>query len=83
MFNLFYWGLFGSNLEEEDWEREHPDEAAEQKYIEQRWELQAQLRKCPNARTAIQMLDKENYRTYVRRMLEIGGSRSIKQFDDL
>jgi hypothetical protein len=82
MFNLFYWGLFGSHLDEE-WEHEHPEEAVEQKYIEQRWNLQAQLRKYPNARTTIQMLDKENYRTYVRRMLEIGGSRLIKQFDDL
>ena len=81
MLNLFYWGLFGSHLEEE-WEREHPEEAAKMKYMEQRMELQRSLRKYPKARNTIRMMDNENYRRYVRSMLEIGGTEIIRQFDD-
>ena len=82
MFNLFYWGLFGSKLDEE-WEREHPAEAAKQEYIKQRWEYQRQLRKYPNAEKFIRQLDCEDYRKYVRKMLELGSSEIIAQFDDL
>lgn len=82
MLNLFYWGLFGSSLDEA-WEAEHPEEAAEQKYIRQRCEYQRQLKKHPNAARTIKTMELENYRAYVRRMLEIGGSRLIKQFEDI
>ena len=82
MLNLFYWGLFGSHLDEER-EHENPEEAVEQKYIKQRWEYQCQLKKHPNAAKTIRQLDCEDYRQYVRRMLEISGSGIIKQFEDL
>lgn len=82
MLNLFYWGLFGSHLEAE-WERENPEKAAEQKYIKQRWEHQRQLKKHPNAARIIKMMELEDYRAYVRRMLEIGGPALIKQFEDI
>ncbi len=82
MLNLFYWGLFGSHLDEE-WERENPEKASEQKYIKQRWEYQRQLKKHPKAARTIRMLELEDYRAYVRRMLEIGSSRLIRQFEDI
>ena len=82
MFGLFWWGLFGSNLDEE-WELEHPEEAAKQEYINQRQEYLSQLRKYPNAEKFIRQLDCEAYRKYVRKMLELGGSGRIEQFDDL
>ena len=82
MFNLFYWGLFGSKLDEE-WELEHPAEAAKQEYIKRRWEYQRQLRKYPNAEKTIRKLDCEDYRRYVRKMIELGGPDIIEQFDDL
>ena len=82
MFNIFYPGLFGSNLDEE-WEREHPEEAAKQEYIKQRWEYRCQLRKYPKAEKTIRKLDCEDYRRYVRKMLELGSSGIIEQFEDL
>ena len=82
MFNLFYWGLFGSKLDEE-WERENPEESAKMKYLERRYEYERQLKKHPKAAKTIRQLDREAYRKYVRRMLEIGGSGIIKQFEDI
>ena len=82
MLGLFWWGLFGSKLDEE-WELDNPAEAAKQKYIKQRLEYQSQLRKYPSCEKFIRQLDCEDYRQYVRRMLEIGGSEPIEQFEDL
>ena len=82
MFNLFYWGLFGSKLDEE-WERKNPEEAAKMKYFERRYEYERQLKKHPKAEKTIRQLDCEDYRQYVRRMLEIGGSGIIERFEDL
>ncbi len=82
MFGLFWWGLFGSRLEDE-WERENPAEAAKMKYFERRYEYERQLRKYPSCEKFIRQLDLEEYRQYVRRMLEIGGSEPIEQFEDL
>lgn len=78
MLNLFYQGLFGEKLTDES-----PEEAAKRKYMEQRMELQRSLEKYPKARNTIRMMDNENYRRYVRSMLEIGGTEIIRQFDDL
>lgn len=80
MLNLFHWGVFGEKLAES---HESPGEVARKKYIEQRHELQKSLKKYPNARNTIRMIDNDNYRKYVRRMLEICGSEIISQFDDL
>ena len=82
MFNLIWWGLFGSKLDEE-LEIDHPEEDAKQEYIRQHLEYLRQLRKYPNAVDFIRQLDCEAYRKYVRRMLDIGGPGTIEQFDDL
>lgn len=80
---LTHWfGLFGSKLEEE-WEDEHPAEAALDRYMESRRYCAQMLRKYPRAAGMIREIDLEDYRKYVRRMLELGTPEIIKQFEDL
>lgn len=81
-FNLIWWGLFGSRLDEmEDYY--NGSKYLLDTYLNQRNNLKRQLIKYPKARNTIRQLDLMNYREYVSKMLDLGSSEIIQQFEDL